>query len=164
MDQDVDEWALRHLLEPTASLLAALAVGEVVESGPEVDRLGIGIEGTFRSQIAHQYEGWPEGSTTDGIGVDRCWRSAARTIDVVGLAWLDFAGDIFPWRAELAAEATGGEVSVAIDIGNVDAVSGEPPRYGRGTILLPSDGAVSVIVGRRALPIAWTPAIALRFA
>lgn len=152
-----------ELVGAARALFESVPVGGTVIGRPELARLAMGIEGVIRSHAAHQYAGWPDRSTTDGLGIDFGYRVADRTIQVIGLAWLDFAGDIFPWRANLIAEMADDGIIVAIEIGNVAAGSGEPPRYKRGTILLQNENdVVEVVVGRHQLPIAWTPAISVR--
>jgi hypothetical protein len=159
----VKGWFEAYMRERADELFSLLSVGEEVQDR-ELERcrkLSAGVEGVFRSEARAQYPGWPPESTTDGARVDFCVRSGTRSLDVAGVMWIDFAGAVFPFRAEIG-RAADGSVSVIGYIGQVDAKTGEPPRLPRGTLIVSVQderGPTSeLIVGRRQVPIAWTKA------
>ena len=123
-------------------------------------RLAKGIDAVFGTEVAAQYPGWPSGSTTDGASVDICFRSGPRSLEVVGLMYIDFGGEVFPFRALI--ERTESLISLDGFIGQVDDRTGHPPRLPAGTLINPAGGgdqsapAPELILGRRALPIVWT--------
>jgi hypothetical protein len=61
---------------------------------------------------------------------------ARRSLDVVGLMWIDFSGEVFPFRAEIG-RAADGSVSVVGSIGQVHERTGQPRRLPRGTLIVP---------------------------
>jgi len=155
-------WFEEHVLAPARVLISATRIGAEVEDAVAVSKLGLAIEGCFRSHVEDAYEGWPSGATTDGNTVGACVRTAEATLDVVGLMWLDFTGKVFPFRAVVTtADGTG---SLVACIGSVDADTGAPPRLSADSVIVPvrnEDDLVigaEMIVGRRQVPIAWTRA------
>jgi len=157
----VATWFDGYVAEPVDELLSLLPVGGEVEDLERCQLLGTGIEGVFRTEVAAQYAGWPPESTTDGSRVDLCVRSGTSSLDVAGVMWIDFAGEVFPFRAEIG-RAADGSTSVVGYIGQVDPRTGEPPRLPRGTLIVPVSGDrgrgthAELIVGRQQMPIAWT--------
>jgi hypothetical protein len=157
-------WQQRNLVEPVEELLALVPVGDEVRDRERCERLALGVEGVFRSELGAQYAGWPPESTTDGSSVDLCVRSSTDTLDVVGLMWIDFGDEVFPYRAEItraAAAEAGASVSLVGYIGQIDPRTGRPPRLPAGTLVVPvrDDGkrppTTELIVGRRQVPIVW---------
>jgi hypothetical protein len=152
----VDDWERTWLVAPVEELLARLP-----EGGQELDpavcrRLDLGIEGLFR-RIRDQYEPWPAGTTTDGSVVAFCRRTGAETIEAYGMTDVDFGGQAFPFQAEI--QRTGeDDLRVTLAIGQVDQRTGEPPRFPRGTLVVPTPEP-ELIVGRRQVAIGWTPVL-----
>jgi hypothetical protein len=155
-------WFDKNVAEPAHELFSLLPVGGEV---PDRDlarchKLSIGIEGVFRSEARAQYAGWPPESTTDGARVDLCVRMAINSLEVTGVMWIDFAGAVFPFKAEIDRAADGSTPVIGY-IGQVDA-TGEPPRLPYGTLIVPvrdRGGRIplaELVVGRRQTPIAWT--------
>jgi hypothetical protein len=133
--------------------------GEV--SGLECcDRLADGIDGVFRTEVEAQYAGWPPGSTTDGARVDICLRSGSDSLEVMGLMYIDFSGDVFPFLALI--ERTKPSLSLVGFIGLVDEGTGHPPRLPSGGMINPvrmidrTTLTPELISGRLASPIPWT--------
>jgi hypothetical protein len=126
-------------------------------------QLAEGIDGVFRTEVVAQYSGWPPGSTTDGASVDICFRSGRYSLEVIGLMYIDFAGEVFPYRALI--ERTGSLMSLDGFIGQVDVQTGRPPRLPPGTLINSvREGSRSVptpelMSGRRASPIVWTKVV-----
>src|SRR5215207_9603937 len=156
-------WFDRNVAEPVDELFTLLPVGGEAQDRDleRCRKLSIGIDGLFRSEARAQYAGWPPQWTTDGARVDLCVRTAINSLEVTGVMWIDFAGTVFPFKAEIERVADG-STSVTGYIGQVDTRSGERPRLPRGTLIVPVRDArrrgpvAELIVGRRQIPIAWT--------
>lgn len=155
-----------YLLQPAAVLLEELAVGAAAP--PEhasCVSLGTGIEGLLRSELRHHWKAWPPESSTDGSTVYLCVRSTAQTISVFGLTDIDFASYTFPFRVELT-RATPQEWTATVYIGQVDRITGGPPRLD-GAVIIPEldddTGNVepTLLAGRHQTPIEWTHVMAL---
>jgi len=166
----MDTWSEQYFLEPLRSLLAAMSVGEATRDGlsdgaswgsEPLRLLSIGVEGRLRTEL-QRYAGWPPESTTDGSDIEIVRRSSENTIEIWGMAWIDFAGEMFPFRAELEERGSGAELRMWI--GDVDANTGQPPRLKRGALLVPvtdNDGqrtGVELIDGRQQRAVEWTAA------
>lgn len=155
-----DWWFEERVLGPARRLISATEVGAEASDPVAVEAMGMAIEGCFRSDVADSYAGWPPGCTTDGRSVGACVRSGERTLEVVGLMWLDFTAHVFPFRAVVTAADDSG--SLAAYIGEVDTDTGAPPRLSADTLIVPlRDDAgrvvgAEMIVGRHQVPIAWT--------
>jgi hypothetical protein len=156
-------WFDKNVAKPADELFSLLPVGGAVPDR-ELERcrkLSTGIYGVFLTETRAQYAGWPPESTADGARVDLCVRTAINSLEVTGVMWIDFAGDVFPFKAEIE-RATDGSTSFIGYIGQVDARTGEPPRLPRGTLIVPvrddsgRNPVAQLIVGRRQTPIAWT--------
>jgi hypothetical protein len=164
----VDSWLQRFVLEPTAALLASTDVGaDPLENGDLV-RLCIGIDGIFRTELPVQWPSWPAGSTTDGCLAASCERVASGTLVTVGLTWMDFGGDGFPFRATFQVSNSKELRSFRAEIGEVDQNTGEPPRFRVDTSTIvadrDSDGPITGYVlyaPRRPKRIEWTPVVTL---
>jgi hypothetical protein len=159
--EPVAAWHQEYVVEPMEDLLALVPVGGEVRELERCQKLGTGIEGLFRSEVAAQYTGWPSESTTDESSVDLCIRTGLDSLDVVGLMWIDFSDEVFPFRAEIG-RAADGSVSVVGSIGQVHERTGQPPRLPRGTLIVPvrdeneRNPVPELIIGRRQVPIVWT--------
>ncbi len=157
-----DWWFEEYVVDPAEAVLATLAIGEDVRDLEVCSKLSTGIEGCFRSEVAAQYAGWPPDATTDGSSIDLCIRTGHRSLEAVGLMWIDFAGDMFPFHAVISSTTADTSASVVASIGQVDPRTGSPPRLGRGTLIVPvRDGegrnpTAHLIVGRHEVPIVWT--------
>jgi hypothetical protein len=160
----VTTWHQTHLIDPVAGALSLVDIGGEVHDQALVDLLAIGVEGLFRSEIRHQFVGWPPESSTDGSVPFVCWRSRENVLQLVGLTYLDFAGFVFPFRAEFGLDRTTGDAAVDVFVGQVDDETGGPPRLPSSTVIVAvrSGDRVSsaeLIAGRRQIPIGWTQAI-----
>lgn len=159
----VRDWDIEYMLEPTDELLESIAVGHEITDPERCLQLAKGINGVFYSEVKAQYWGWPTEWTVDGASVDICVRPTANSLDATGLIWIDFAGEVCPYRARI--ERNGSEIRLTGFLGEVDPVTGRPPRLPQGTLINPvrDDAALvstpELISGRRASPIAWTRAI-----
>ncbi len=158
-----------YLLEPASALLDELDVGEAAP--PEdhsCELLGTGIEGLLRSELRHRWSNWPPESTTDGSTVYLCRRAAEHTISVIGLTDIDFTSDTFPFRIELTRSTPQGWTATVF-IGQVDEVTGGPPRLRRAVIVPEHSNATgkveaTLLAGRHQTPIDWTHAMTLKLA
>ena len=156
-----------YLLEPASALLDELDVGEAAP--PEhhaCELLGTGVEGLLRSELRHHWNKWPPESTTDGSSVYLCRRVADQTISVIGLTHIDFTSDTFPFRVELT-RSTPQEWTATVFVGQVDKVTGGPPRLSRAVIVPEHSDATgrveaALLAGRRQTPIDWTHAVTLK--
>ncbi len=155
-----------YLLEQASALLDELDIGEAAQ--PEhhsCELLGTGIEGLLRGELRQRWNEWPPESTTDGSTVYLCFRSARHTISVIGLTHIDFTSNTFPFRVELT-RSTPQEWTATVFIGQVDKVTGGPPRL-TGAVIIPehSDAAgqveATLLAGRHQTPIDWTLAMTL---
>lgn len=123
--------------------------------------LADGIDCVFRNEGA-RYLGWPPGSTTDGSDISFCVRSCDYSIDAVGTTFIDFGGELFPFRVRITA--VNDSATISADIGQVDPDTGAPPRLPAGSVIVPvrdwGEGTpiAELIVGRRQVPIVWTKA------
>ena len=151
------DWLHLWVFGPCLDLLATGLLREIGRD--RAKELRTGIEGLFRSQVRSEYRGWSPESTTDGSSVDFCRRTTDDQIEIWGTTYLDFDGDVFPFRAVISADED--VSSVELYVGNTDPRTGAPPRY-RDAVLVPvrdDDGeivAAELIVGRRQLAIEWT--------
>jgi hypothetical protein len=158
--EPVGDWQQNYLVSSVDDLVASIPERCEVADLARCQRLSEGIDGVFRTEVAAQYPGWPPGSTTDGASVDICFRRARHSLEVIGLMYIDFAGEVFPFRALI--ERTGSSISLDGFIGEVDARTGRPPRLPAGTMINPvREGTKSaptpeLLSGRRASPIVWT--------
>jgi hypothetical protein len=154
------DWQQDYLVSSVDDLVASIPEGCEVADLARCQRLSEGIDGVFRTEVAAQYPGWPPGSTIDGASVDICFRRARHSLEVIGLMYIDFAGEVFPFRALI--EQTGSLISLNGFIGDVDAQTGRPPRLPAGTMINPvregnkSAPTPELLSGRRASPIVWT--------
>ncbi len=160
----VEPWQTENLKEPLDELLGTMAVSSVVVGDSEpCRRLAIGVEGLFRSELSAQWEPWPPASTTDGSAVHFCVRTGAVALELVGMTFIDFAGEQFPFRAQLARDA-GEVVSVALSIGQIDSTTGHPPRLVGGAAFVPVAARTAtmrweLLSRRRQVPITWTKVV-----
>ena len=153
-----DEWPDREIIATVDSILRQFPDGGAVPLDL-CQQLAEGIDQVFRTEVATQYPGWPSGSTTDGALVDICVRSGASSLEVVGRMFIDFGGEVFPFRAIIERA----ESSTSLDgfIGQVDDKTGNPPRL-HGTFIIPvrednqSAPRPELIAGHRRSPIEWT--------
>lgn len=155
-----------YLLEPASVLFGELDVGEVAPPehrlcGP----LGTGIEGLLRNELRHHWNEWPPESTTDGSVVYLCTRMTDQTISVIGLTKIDFTSDTFPFCVELT-RSTQQEWTATVFIGQVDNLTGGPPRLSGAVIVAEPDDATGqveamLLAGRHQTPIDWTHAMTL---
>jgi hypothetical protein len=161
-----DKWPDVYLVAPVDGILRQFPDGSEVP--PDLCRqLGDGIDGVFRTEVATQYPGWPPGSTTDGASVDICVRSGARSLEVIGRMYIDFGGEVFPFRALIERA----ESSISLDgfIGQVDGKTGNPPRL-HGTLINPvrednqSAPRPELFAGHRRSPIEWTKVLSWSWA
>jgi hypothetical protein len=159
----VGDWRQDYLVTPVDDLLDSIPEGREQADLGRCQRLSEGIDAVFRTEVATQYSGWPQGSTTDGASIDICFRPARHSLEVVGVMHIDFEGEVFPFRVRIERTRT----SISLDgfIGQVDMRTGRPPRLPAGTVISPvRDGNNSaptpeLISGRRASPIVWTKAV-----
>lgn len=164
----MDGWAEEFVVAPFDDLLTSVPPrGEVLELD-RCQQLAFGVDGLFCTQAEAQYAGWPQGLTTDGTTIQFCLRVDEHTLEVAGTTWLDFTGCVFPCRAEVR-RAPDGTTSVTGYIGDVDPVTGEPPRMAAGTMVLPvrhDDGRLPTaefLVGRRQVSVRWTRAFKVSY-
>ena len=156
----MDDWHQDYLVSPADDLLGLIPEGSEVTDLGRCRRLAEGIDRVFETEVAAQYPGWPPGSTTDGGLVDICFRCGRRSLEVIGLMYIDFGGEVFPFRALI--ERTESLISLDGFTGQVDDRTGHPPRLPAGTLINPARGgdqsapAPELILGHRALPIVWT--------
>jgi hypothetical protein len=157
----VSRWQRTYVVEAVEELLALVPVGGEIRDLDRCEKLGVGIGGLFRTELPFQYAGWPPEWTTDGSAVDVCIRSGVDSLDVVGRTWIDFSGELFPFRAEISRSADA-SVSAVVYIGQVDERTGRPTRLPSGTLIIPvrdeddRNPVPELIVGRRQVPIVWT--------
>jgi hypothetical protein len=144
-------------------VVGLVAVGDEVRDRERCQPLGGVVESIFRNEL-HRYAGWPPESTTDGSTVDLCVRTGPRSLDVVGLTYVDFSGRAFPYRAEITRTGPS-SLHVALSIGQVDPQTGAVPRLPVGTLVIPvrddddRHPVAELIVGRRQVPIVWTKVV-----
>jgi hypothetical protein len=156
----VESWFEQYVRAPALGLLESLPVSGQTVDHDECQALAVGIDGCFMIEAPHQYAPWPPESTTDGTAVSLITRIDERTLDAVGVTYIDFSGEVFPSRALVVVdnEAT----TVVGFIGQTDERTGAPPRLPRGTLInTPRDldrGVVTptLIVGRREILPKWT--------
>ncbi len=159
-------WLRTNFVGPVVDLLSELQVGESLIDAEHnaCVRLSLGVEGLFRSEIRHRWDGWPPESTTDGSGVMACSRVDDYTLIVVGLTVIDFAGEQFPFQLEIADIGTG-ELSVTVHIGQLDSATSGPPRL-RGAVITigqsdTTGGRPILVTGRRQAEVEWTEVMRL---
>ena len=122
--ETVGDWHQDHLVSPVDDLLGLIPEGSEVTDLDRYQRLAKGIDGVFRTEVAAQYPGWPPGSTTDGASVDICFRCGRQSLEVIGLMYIDFGGEVLPFRALI--ERTESLISLDGFIGQVDDRTGHP--------------------------------------
>jgi hypothetical protein len=139
--ETVGDWHQDHLVSPVDDLLGLIPEGSevtdldryqrlakgidgVFRTEAAAQRLAEGIDGVFRTEVAAQYPGWPPGSTTDGASVDICFRCGRQSLEVIGLMYIDFGGEVLPFRALI--ERTESLISLDGFIGQVDDRTGHP--------------------------------------
>ena len=153
-------WQQEYLISPVDDLLRLIPEGSEVTDLDRCERLAVGIDGVFRTEVKAQYAGWTLGATTDGAKVDICVRTGSSSLDVIGLMYIDFSGEVFPFRALI--ERTESSVSIVGFIGQVDERTGQPPRLPIGTLINPVRDpdqpapTPELISGHRLSPISWT--------
>ncbi len=159
-------WFKTRLVDPTAEVLAALAVGDELRELSGLQDLAIGIEGLLRTQLGADYPPWPRESTTDGFEIAMCVKTGEHVLEVTGMGWIDFGGEKFPARAQIELTANHSDVvAVTAQIGEVDPRTGAPPRLRSGSMIIPArdendeNPVPEVLVGHRVRPITWTQAI-----
>lgn len=157
-------WHRSHLVDAAAMGLALVPVGGELDDQGLVDLMAVGVEGLLRSEICHQFAGWPPESTTDGSVPYVCWRSGDDVLQLVGLTHMDFGESVFPFRTDFRVDNQTGHTTVTIFVGQVDDETGDPRRLRPGSIVIAvrSGGQVisaELIAERRQAPIVWTKAI-----
>lgn len=162
-------WHQTKLVDPFAEIRATIPVGgEVTPDNELARRLADGIDGLFRTQVRDQYPRWPSGSTTDGCIAHLCWRPGDRELEVVGLTYLDFGGDMFPFRARFSFDHQR-RTSVTEFVGRVDSTDASFPFVPSKSLFVPvrdeeveTISSVELIVGRIQLPVDWEKAVEWR--
>lgn len=160
-------WVYTDLVRPVVDLRSELGVGETLIDAQHHDfaRLSLGIDGLFRTKIRERWGGWPRGSTTDGSSVVACTRTASDRLTAIGLMYIDFEGDQFPFKVRFANIGTA-ELSVTVCIGQLDPATGSPPRLRDAIITIGDTHATDalhplLISGGRQADIVWTEILTL---
>jgi hypothetical protein len=155
-------WYEEHIVGPARALRQALAVGEVADADAHPAAQAVAVEALFRHEARLQYNGWPPEMTTDGSAAHLAGRPAEDTVVVAGATTADFGPDRFPYRAEVVLDPLG-SATMTLQVGEVDAVTGVPPRMDGPIVVAATQevGAVEleVIAGRRQVPITWTTVV-----
>jgi hypothetical protein len=164
---DATRWVPPHwwddlVVAPVDALFARLAVGEGVDDPELCDPIAMGVDGLFLVVAPEQCAGWPAASTVDGTVVSWCSRPDADTLTVAGFTHVDFSTEGFPSRVDFRRGSDDQPLLTAIGyIGQVDPVTGAPPRLPSGSFLLPGPDGLELIAGRRQVPVTWTGAFSV---
>src|SRR4051812_5607630 len=157
------DWQDDYVRSPVEELLSSLHAGTAVQESASFARLAKGIDYLFRTE-APEHGPWSDHqSTTDGATTYLCTRLDADTLEVVAMTDIDFDGRSFPSKTILR-RAAGKEISVECYIGQVDPVTGAPPRFADDVIILPAQAGDEInpvshlIIRRHEEPIVWTRA------
>jgi hypothetical protein len=160
-------WLRTNLVKPAVDLLSELEVGESIVDAEHnaCARLSLGVEGLFRGEISHRWALWPPESTTDGSSVVACSRAGDDTLIVIGLTDIDFAGELFPFKLQIA-NVRSGELSVTVHIGQLDSAPGGPPRLRDAVITIGQSDTTGglhaiLLIGRRQAEVDWTEVVTL---
>jgi hypothetical protein len=159
------DWLKSYLVEPAAAVLRDTALNKEAADGPSLRTLvGAGVDGMFYAELPLQYQHWPPESTTDGSISVSCVKLDDHTLVIVGMTYVDFGGDVFPFRATVSLTPDLLRLQrYEAEIGEIDRRTGEPPRFRFDgiTIMARRDpsGAVldyELFAPRRPKPIEWT--------
>ena len=129
-----------------------------------------GVDALIRQGLREQCDSWPEDWSTDGVSAYRVVRQTSRQIEIVGLCWAFTAPRgahaTFPVRSRFELDTSLSELSwFRCEIGDTGASDDDFPTFATGAMIFfdDADASASLSVGRRVVPIRWTPAIDLHF-
>ena len=142
--------------------LAGSAVGARITDPGLVSAFDLWVEIGWRSEM-DQFEGWPDGHTTDGSDGHVCRRLNDSTIEIGGSTSFDFGPQRFVFRAHFFRIAAHGPTRIELSTQLDDA--GGPRLYSDSPIVVVAEDreSLEVLAERRQSEVGWAMVIKVEY-